>query len=793
MELFPPQKEVLSSGILFERQHCVLNMPTGSGKTFLAEFAIEETLKQRQKVIYVTPLRALADQQAARWIDRFAPYTLGVFTGDTTQKNSNKNNYCKSDLLIMTPERLDACLRNWRSHWSWIPEVNLLVVDEFHLLGQARRGPRLEGALTRFIRLNPFVKIMALSATVPNTEELSSWLNGTTYSSQWRQIPPEKRVLRFSSAKDKPTIMLNEAKRCIAEGGQSLIFCNSRSRVQQITSFLNANGINAACHHAGLSREERTETEEQYKRHTIQALVATSTLEMGLNLPARQVIIYDSYSYSDSGFSQLPVWSFIQRAGRAGRPGLDTSGEVILMLPKWEGNAEKYIRGECEPVHSQLTDPRSMNEQILVDVFAGFSRTRTELIDGFLPLTLYKNQHKAATISGTINRLILADMLIESEDELDNRKLKVGLLGRLAVKLMIDPETVKMVQVMHSSYERLYLFDLLLIAALSEDCSPVLRANYEEIDALCDVVATIPSVLMDLSIEKLKKKCPTSPDTLRVLAAIKMAAICHLLTTGKSAEEIADNFDIYAADVRMLQESMIRLLMSISAITSAIDKSNMGEEEGVKERQRTGSTSNLANRLATMLQYEISSDLVNLTQLHGVGGKTARLLAAAGYSDIEVLSKATSAEIFSIKGIGKKSAESITKQARKLVQTGALESYSEEQNDSCVAYRSIKSSIDPYRLRRSLELTIRGHEGSVYYITGGREDHIVRFLDAGYVCDCLDYQKNGGICKHILCVKRSKGDAEITKLIKKIKEDKNHSIREALPTLWYSMTAKERD
>lgn len=793
MELFPPQKEVLASGILFDRQHCVLNMPTGSGKTFLAEFAIEETLKNRQKVIYITPLRALADQQATKWAERFASYTVGVFTGDTIQKSSTKNNYCKSDLLIMTPERLDACLRNWRTHWSWIPEVDLLVVDEFHLLGQARRGPRLEGALTRFIRLNPFVKIMALSATIPNTEELSNWLNGTTYSSQWRQIPLEKRVLRFSSSKDKPAIMLNEVKRCVAGGGQSLIFCNSRSRVQQVTSFLNENGLYAGCHHAGLSREERISIEEQYKQHTIQVLVATSTLEMGLNLPARQVIIYDSYSYSESGFSQLPVWSFIQRAGRAGRPGLDTSGEVILLLPKWESGAEKYIRGDCEPVCSQLTDARSMNEQILVDVFAGFSRTRIELANGFLPLTLYKNQHPAANINGTINRLILSNMLIESNDELDQRKLKVGLLGRLAVKLMIDPETVKMVQVMHTSYERLYLFDLLLIAALSEDCSPVLRANYEEMDELCDIVTTLPSVLMDLTIEKLKKQCPNSPDTLRVLAAIKMATICHLLTTGKSAEEIADIFDIYAADVRMLQESMIRLLMSISAITSAIDQSNMGEEAGNEERQRIGSDSNLSNRLATMLQYEISSDLVDLTQLRGVGGKTARTLASAGYCTIEQLSSTTITEISAIKGIGKKLAASIVEQAQQLAEHGTYEFYFEEAIDSGIAYQSVKTSIDPYRLRRSLELTIRGHEGSVYYITGGREDHIVRFQESGYVCDCLDYQKNGGICKHILCVKRSKGDPEINKLIKKIKEDKNHSIREALPTLWYSMTAKERD
>lgn len=122
--------------------------------------------------------------------------------------------------------------------------------------------------------------------------------------------------------------------------------------------------------------------------------------------------------------------------------------------------------------------------------------------------------------------------------------------------------------------------------------------------------------------------------------------------------------------------------MGISVITSAIDKSRMGEEEGTKERQRVGSTSNLANRLATMLQYEISSELVNLTQLRGIGGKTARALAAAGYSSIERLSEAASTEISAVKGIGQKLAGSISEQAKKLVQTGTWDTYSEEQIDS---------------------------------------------------------------------------------------------------------------
>lgn len=793
MKLFPPQEDVLNNSYLDSYNHYLLNMATGSGKTYLSELAIEKVLKSGYKAIYITPLRALARQQCADWKKRFSNYKVGVFTGETIQQSHTRNAYSSSQLLVMTPERFDACLRNWRTHWSWIPDVSVLVIDEFHILGQGYRGTRLEGAITRMIRLNPFVRIIGLSATMPNVSELSEWLMGESFQSKWRQITIEKKVVRFSSAKDKPQLALDHVRDCIEHNGQSIIFCNSRSRVQQLTDYFNANGINAVSHHAGLVQEIRTENEKGFRSGKYQIMVATSTVEMGLNFPARQVIIYDSYSYTESGFVTLPVWSYIQRMGRAGRPGLDTAGECILLLPKWSGDADKYINEDCEPVNSQMTTKQAMIEQILIDVYAGYSRTRKELSYGFLPLTFYKKQHTDANINGIINRLVLDDLLIESNDEDKDGNpreatLKVGLLGRMAVKLMFSPETVSLIRNAKKKFDRLYILDLLLVACMSNDCSPLLQTNFEEMDTLCEMVQPLPSALLDMTVEKLQKKIPEVPQTLRILAAIKMAAICYCITEGDALEEIAEEFDVYESDIRMLQESVVRLLMGISAVSTAIDKSELAEDALVEKKKDIYSMTNVSNMLSNMLQYGINSRLVALTQLKGVGGKTAKKLAENGYSTLDALKRASASDISSIDGIGKKLAQSIIDPAGKTVN---LPLYQESAEIALGSIREIKTSVDPYRLRRSLELSIKGKDGGRFCVTGGREDHIVMIRQGQMQCDCLDFQKNQWACKHILCVKHSLGDSEIIKMVKHIKENKSHSIREALPSLWYSMKSTE--
>ncbi len=792
--LFPPQKEVMEYGFLETGFHCLLNMATGSGKTYLAEYAIKRCIEKGFKAIYLTPLKALADEKYENWKSELTNTNIGIFTGDIINEPANKIpcSYDKAQLYIMTPERFDACLRNWRRHWHWIPDIDLLVVDELHLLSDPQRGPRLEGAITRLQRINPFARVLGLSATMPNAEEISDWLHGVHYASNWRQIPLEKRIARFNKPQEKYPILLNEAKKCIEKGGKSLIFANSRSRTQSVAEFLSENGINATYHHAGLNKEDRTKTEQAFRSGKISALVTTSTLEMGLNLPARQVIIFDSCVFNGTGFSPLPVSNFMQRAGRAGRPGLDSKGEVILIMPKWVGGADNYINEICEPIMSHLDKERSLAEQILVELFAGYSRTKDDLIKGFFPSTLSHQQKPDTNIASVLGKLITNNMvdLVNKEDTNGNVTviLKPTRLARLAVKQMFHPDTIRLIRDIYDKQNQPFFFDLLLMATLNDDCNPILPVNYEDTDFLIDIVEKAPSNLLDCSLADLQKTIELLPPTSRILSAIKMSAICYALTMDKNKEDLAQAFDIYETDIEMLKKNVVRLLEGISAILKIIDNPGSTQEDEKKEQKpEENSPSVICKALSAMIKHEIDSKGVILTRVPGVGGAIAKSLIHHGYTNIEQLQNIDPAKLSLIKGIGPKLAEKIIVGVNEIKVSNAKFTYTEEQRNIKLNRKEVKTKICPYRLRRSLELRIKGQEGELFYVTGGREDHIVTKQLFHYSCDCQDYQKRNEDCKHIIAVKYHLSDPEICKMIKKIRENKSASLRSALPSLWFSV------
>ena len=658
-ELNPAQQEVVHRGLLTSGFNCVLQMPTGAGKTWLAEQAILATLRNGQRAAYLTPLRALANELVDKWRQLFEGFEVGVFTGEYGQRQAYPIPFDRARLLVMTPERLDACTRHWRSHWGWLPEVGLLVVDELHLLGEPGRGARLEGALLRARRLNPFLQILGLSATLGNRAELAEWLGGVHFGSDWRPIPITWRCTRYQRATDKPQILRDEVKRCVAAGGQSLVFVQSRRRAEGLASELANYGLLAGHHHAGLDSDDRRRLEQEYRSGVLRILVSTGTLEMGLNLPARQVVLYDLQRFDGADFVPLSTNTVWQRAGRAGRRGLDTQGEVVLLAPSWDRTAERYARGQFDRVSSGFSDERALAEQVLAEVSSGLARTRAQLKRTF-QMSLAAHQHSLPDVDRTINDMAEAGMIVEVNEEGPRKTptLKVTRLGHIAVRQMLAPSTVVSLaswfRANPDTVEPAFTFlDILLVCAQTGDCEPLIPVDFEELEDLGSRLARECSVLLSGSHAAVLDRFQVKGR--RLLAVIKTALVAREWTRTGNGDGVAESFACYAFEVRRLSENLERLLTAATAVATPTEsKKDDSTDEYIRALLEEGPP--LLERikaLTSMVAYGLDEQTVTLTFIRGLGARLACRLRDAGITDIEELAIAEPDEVTKVRGVSR--------------------------------------------------------------------------------------------------------------------------------------------
>ncbi len=773
MNLLPPQAEVFDYGLLDSGFNCVLQMPTGSGKTWLAEQAIEKTLQQNLRAVYLSPLRSLATELSTRWQKKFPNYTVGIFTGDYSSTGKTYPvSFRDAQVLIMTPEKLDACTRFWRNHWAWIPEVDLIVVDELHLLGDAQRGARLEGAISRMRRLNPFLRVLGLSATLGNRQEISEWLNGVDYVSNWRPIPIEWRFARFQKATEKPELLLKEVSQNISDGGKSLVFVQSRRRAEVTSAFLNSHCIRSYHHHAGLGHEERRQIEQKFLSNEIDVLVATATLEMGLNLPVRQVVLYDVQTFNGTEFQPLTTNSVWQRIGRAGRPGLDEKAEAVLIVPIWDRPFENYELGKFEPILSALSCSNALSEQIIAEVSSGMSRTKAQVIDTF-SRSLAAKQNNLPDVKATLNQMLDAGMLIEGVDE-DAKKNKLILrttrLGRIASRHFLSPATVLLFKNALDATQQLTFFDLLLICACAPDCDPILPCDYEELENLSLALSSPPSHLLKFPRNKISRLLET--DGKRLLASLKMALAAREWSVSDDKVITAEKYNCYPFEIARLRESLIRLLRAMSAITQK--PMDLLVDDDIETAPAYG---NKIRLLLAMVDGGLDEYAATLTLIDGVGPKTANRLKSAGINDLLQLAKTNANNLEKVPGVTLQRLKFWIKEAKKLVYSCSASDLFEIAQHEKELRNNRQISVDPYRLRRALELTVSGVDGGTYYVTGGTEPHTVQVGGGKMRCDCIDYIRRNGSsdCKHILAIRLARGDSNLKQMVEKLKRnsDKN--------------------
>lgn len=449
----PVQELALKNGLLGDK-NMVVAAPTASGKTLIAEMAALQTIRQGRKAVYIVPLKALASEKLEEFRKKYKPLGIkvAISVGD---RDSSDPWLASNDLIIVTSEKLDSLLRHGI---AWTSQIGLVIADEIHLLDDPSRGPTLEVVLTRLRQVsNP--RVLGLSATISNHEEIAKWLDASSVKSDWRPVKLEtgicfdNKVSFFPKGElplDPDQANLQELlEQTMSKDKQALVFIstrrNSESAAEKSSAFIKRSltpkdrqalakvadrvlGVLgrrtiqcerlAGCirngtsfHHAGLAAKQRTLVEDAFKSGLIKVITATPTLAAGINLPAWRVIVRDLKRFSGrAGMSFLPILEAQQMAGRAGRPKYDTEGQAIFMANN-ETDAryawENYIQGEPERVYSKLGVEPVLRTHVLALIASQVTPSRSGLMD-FFSKTFYAHQYEdRAGIESILDRIIL--------------------------------------------------------------------------------------------------------------------------------------------------------------------------------------------------------------------------------------------------------------------------------------------------------------------------------------------------------------------------------------------------
>ncbi|BAW31578.1 MAG TPA: DEAD/DEAH box helicase [Methanothermobacter sp.] len=421
-DLNPAQQATINKGYLEDNHNYILAIPTASGKTLLGLMAAIKTILEGGKVIYTVPLLSIQNEK----IKEFKELEKhGIRVGKDPRS---------SDFAIMVFESFDILTR---FSWNTLHEIDLLIIDEFHMIGEYTRGPTIECAITRSMSLNPRMRIIALSATLSNLEEIATWLNAKTIQHDYRPVPLYKEVLTLEmlKAREKNEAIVKILEEAIKEDSQILVFISTRRFTEALATFVSqkihipremketfsevADKIleipkksgsaptftclklaecikeGVAFHHAGLFTRQREIIEDEFRNGNLYMITATPSLMYGVNLPSQIVVIRDYTRWTRQGPKWIPVFDYEQMSGRAGRPQYDNVGYSYLIAKTLEEAyqlEEYYIDGEVEPTNSKLIENKdAVYHQIIGQIAAGLADNPDNLVE-FFKQTFYGHQ-----------------------------------------------------------------------------------------------------------------------------------------------------------------------------------------------------------------------------------------------------------------------------------------------------------------------------------------------------------------------------------------------------------------
>ena len=655
---------MIESGYLEDKSNYIICIPTASGKTVLGVLPALKTILDGGKAVYAAPLLSIQNEKVKEF-KAFEDHGISV-----------GKHPASSDLSVMVFESFDALTR---FSWNTLRDVDTLIIDEFHMIGEFSRGPTLEAAITRAKIINPSMRIIALSATLRNIEEIEGWLEGKCVEHDYRPVPLHKEVLdaEMFNTKNKNDVIVKVLEKSIKDSSQALAFVSTRRFTESLATYVSkkidkkinvkqresfkevaekildvpkrkgslptttclklAESIEhgVAFHHAGLFNEQKEIIEDEFRNGNILMITATPSLMYGVNLPSKTVVIRDNTRWTAQGPQPIPVFDYEQMSGRAGRPQYDDVGYSYLIAKTMDEamNLEAYyIDGEIELTNSKLVDNKdAILKQIIAQIASTLSKNLDDLTE-FFSKTLYgyqmaNNPSMAMFAADSIRfelenslEFLLQNGIIRATPE----GLKTTDFGSLIAKSNYSVETA---------------------VKIKEYISGITQINVNEfIYALCET----PDVPL-ISFKGRKSKDPVREKLSEAgLFAVDIgnpeATAVSLMEwiDERNEYEIENRYSVYSASTRRSAYEASRLV-KFAKDTSEV----LGNYSNLKD----------FDILSARLYYGVKEDIIPLVvSVKRLGRKRARNLVKIFGNDLSGVSEN---ELQKVEGIGPKLAEKI--------------------------------------------------------------------------------------------------------------------------------------
>ncbi|MCQ2970988.1 helicase [Methanobrevibacter gottschalkii] len=660
----PAQKAVIESGYLEDNSNYIISIPTASGKTVLGVLPALKTILNGGKAVYAAPLLSIQNEKVKEF-KAFEEYGINVGKHPSS-----------ADLSVMVFESFDALTR---FSWNVLREVDTLIIDEFHMIGEYSRGPTLEAAITRAKIINPNIKIIALSATLRNIEEIEGWLDGTCVEHDYRPVPLHKEVLdaEMFNTKNKNDVIVKIVEKAMKDSSQALAFVSTRRFTESLATYV-AKKINkkidkkqrekfkevaeklldvpkkkgslptstclklaesvelgVAFHHAGLFNEQKEIIEDEFRNGNILMITATPSLMYGVNLPSKTVVIRDHTRWTSNGPQPIPVFDYEQMSGRAGRPQYDDVGYSYLIaktMDEAQNLEEYYVEGEIEKTNSKLVDNKdAIYKQIIAQIASSLSKNLDELVD-FFGKTLYGYQmNNNPSMSSFAEYTIKYELETALEFLLQNgiiratpEGLKTTDFGYLIAKSNYAVETAVKIKEYISNMNEINVEEFIYALSETPDLPLISFKGRKSKDPVRDRLSECGLFAMDIGVSE--------ATTVSLIEWIDE----------RNEYEIENKYNVYSASTRRSAYEASRLV-KFAKDTSEI----LGDYSNLKEY----------DILSARLYYGVKTDIIPLViGVKRLGRKRARNLVKLFGNNLSNISEN---ELQKVEGIGPKLAEKI--------------------------------------------------------------------------------------------------------------------------------------